>query len=76
MKKKSVASKVPVDAPVYPVGTRVVIKRPHLWAGCVGEVIAVTEGLHRVRINQKPDGVTLQGYFHTDCNGNEMEVDL
>ena len=75
--KKSVAKKVPVDAPFYPVGTWVIIKRPHLWSNCRGEVVSVTDGLHRIKIPTLPtDDGGVRSCFHTDCNGNELEVDL
>ena len=40
--------------PSFPVGSQIVIIRPHLWSGCVGFVDHVDDRqMHRIRIQGK-----------------------
>lgn len=49
--------------PRHDLSAQVIVVRPHLWSGAVGEVVAqYNDGNHRVRITGK-DG----SYFHTDA---------
>lgn len=60
--------KAPVArGPIFPVGSDVLIKRPHLWSGCQGEVVRVTDGIHLVKIAGKHDG-----FFHTEATGEDL----
>lgn len=56
--------------PDLPLGSRVRLKRPHLWHSCEGTVVSVyTDGRHRVKIAGKY-GAT----FHTDAFETELEL--
>jgi len=73
LKRKPVKPVVLHPLEKFPVGTEVLIKRPHLWSGCVGVVVTEKEGMHRVRIEAKADGSTMSA-FHTDATGDQLET--
>jgi len=70
MKSKSSKQK-PATGPTFKVGSQVLIKRPNLWSGCVGSVVSVAEGYHRIKIVGVDNSV-----FHADVMGDELEIDL
>jgi len=61
-----------IEPQKYAVGETVRILRPALWSGCVGEVVSFKDGLHRVRIANKPSGSDMP-FFHTDVCGSMLE---
>lgn len=49
--KPTLPAYVPVktsDKPPYPVGTHVLIVRPHLWSGCVGVVYKIWDNKSQI----------------------------
>jgi len=56
------------SGPEYPVGDMVLILRPHLWSGCVGEVVSILEGFHRIRVS----GTRKEGFLAEAC-GDELK---
>ena len=52
----------------FAVGETVLIKRPHLWASCVGEVVSFANGQHCIKIAGKHGDV-----FHTDAAAEFLE---
>lgn len=71
MKKSKSNVKREVTWKIFPVGASVVIVRPNLWAGACGEVVKVTDGVHRIKIPNKWG----DGFWHTDVE-KELEFDL
>lgn len=69
MKKKPATE---IEPQKFAVGETVIVKRPALWAGASGEVVSFANGLHRVRIPNKPTGTDLP-FFHTDVPGSLLE---
>jgi hypothetical protein len=57
---------------VYANGETVLIKRPHLWSGCVGEVVGFANGQHRIKISANEDGSTT-AIFHADAAAEFLE---
>lgn len=58
--------------PPLPLGTMVVVQRPHLWAGGCGEVVAYNETTteHKIRIASRyPDE-----YFHAVALAEDLKV--
>lgn len=49
------------DLPDFPVGSPILLVRPHLWSGCAGVVERVTDHKHLVRIAGKNNAV-----FHAE----------
>jgi hypothetical protein len=66
------ATIVKYNGPLFAVGETVAILRPHLWSNCVGEVVSVNNGMHRIRIEAKPDGSTFS-FFHADVDGHLLD---
>lgn len=57
----------------FVVGETVLILRPSpLWAGCTGTVFGFANGLHRIRIEAKPDGSTFS-HFRADIEGSLLQ---
>lgn len=56
----------------FAVGETVKILRPHLWSGCVGCVVSFAGGLHRIKIEGRPDGANMN-YFHADVPASQLE---
>ena len=71
MPKKTKPAAVVKNLPRFTAGEPVVILRPHLWSGCVGEVVSEKDGIHRVKINGKD-----KAFFHTDVPGDQLEAEL
>lgn len=71
MAKKKVQQPRVITKPDFAVGTPIVVTLPHLWSGCAGVVVSVTDHVHRVKIAGK-NGAT----FHSDAYADELEVDL
>ena len=63
------------DALRFGVGEEVLILRPHLWSAHVGIVESEKDGVHRVKINTKPDG-SICSPFHADIAGQCLEATL
>jgi len=63
----------PIQPQKFAVGETVLINRPHLWSGCVGEVVKFENGLHRIRIVGKCDAGEKPPVFHTDAEGEFLE---
>lgn len=59
----------------FPVGSQVVLNRPHLWAGARGCVIGESNGIHEVKITAR-DNETYPKGFSTSASGDVLEVDL
>lgn len=71
MKRKAEAKNL--EPQKFVVGETVLILRPSpLWAGASGEVVSFKDGLHRVRIEAKPDGSTFS-HFHADIPGSLLQ---
>jgi hypothetical protein len=71
--KRNAKAVEPYTGPVFAVGETVKINRPSpLWAGCVGDVVKIENGIHRVRIAANPDGSTCT-FFHADIIGHHLE---
>lgn len=64
--------KKPANAIAYPKGSCVLIKKPHLYSGCVGEVVSVEDKLHLIRIPLKEpvSGIT---HMHTEAYSDTIE---
>lgn len=55
---------------VIPVGTFVLIQRPHLWSGAAGEIVtAYDDGRHRICIPGK-DGLVC----HTEARADTLKI--
>lgn len=73
MAKKKFTNKFVGEVRKFEDGETVLIVRPNLlWSGCSGVVVGFTDGLHRVRIEAKPEGSTCS-HFHADVRGDELE---
>ena len=70
-KKKTIASQQKCDLPPIPVGTKVLIIRPHLWSGCVAKVEKYNPEttLHYLKVQGK-EGVI----FHTEARAEDLRV--
>jgi len=73
VKRKAVIA--PQQPRKFADGETVLIKRPHLWSGCVGEVVGFANGLHRVKITGKPEGTSFS-HFHADVAADLLETYL
>lgn len=69
MAKKTTKPERKCDLPPVAVGTRILLKRPHLWGGCIGIVESYDAGTtkHRCRIAGR-NGAT----FQTDAYASEI----
>ena len=66
--KKQSKEQIPANLPPdLLVGTRVSIMRPHLWSGCYGEVVKVSDAKHTIKIFGK-DGAS----FHTEAYATHL----
>lgn len=65
--------KKPKDAIVYPKGTELLITRPHLYANCIGIVVSVEDGLHRIRIPLK-EPIGEMTHMHTESWSDTLEL--
>jgi len=72
VKRKKDQPKDAYSGPLFAVGETVKILRPSLWSGCVGEVVFVVSGVHRIKINAKADGSTCST-FHADVLGTQLQ---
>lgn len=70
--KRKPAAPQAYRGPVFAAGETVLVQRPNLWSGAVGEVIKVDNGIHRIRIEAKPGGSTFSA-FHADVSGDQLE---
>jgi hypothetical protein len=43
-----------------------------LWSSAEGEIVSITDGLHRIKIQNKAG----DGFWHTDASGDFLETDL
>ena len=70
-KKKTIASQKKCELPPIPVGTKVLIIRPHLWSGCVAKVEKYNPEttLHYLKVQGK-EGVI----FHTEATAEHLRV--
>lgn len=64
--------KCPENPKVFPVGTEVLILRPHLYSGCVGEVVSIEKWLHRIRIPLK-EPIGEMTHMHTESWSDTLE---
>lgn len=56
-------------SPTLPLESRVLVQRPHLWSGVVGQVVSHVNGMNRICIPGKNGGL-----FHTDADSQQLEV--
>jgi len=70
-KRKTNKAPAKCDLPPIPVGTQILILRPHLWAGCTGVVEKYNEAttLHYLEIAGK-NGEK----FHAEATSRELEI--
>lgn len=65
--------KRPENPIAYPIGVQVLILRPHLYSGCVGEVVAVEKFLHRIKIPLK-EPIGTMTHMHTESWSDTLEL--
>lgn len=75
MSKKSKKPDYSNEPRKYQDGESVLILRPSLYSGAVGEVVGFTDGLHRIRIPCKDQSGPTK-FWHAEVRGEEMELYL
>lgn len=58
---------------VFAVGETVLIKRPHLHSGTVGEILFYKSPFYRIRIPIKHDQA-VEPFWHTDAKAADLEI--
>lgn len=61
--------------PIFPVGSECLVKRPNLYAGCVGVVEKMSDGFHILKIPLK-DPTIYTTHCHIEASGEELEYNL